>query len=1129
MHRYSIRPGPLRMPALAVALAALAIVAGVIPAFAQGKPDIRWMTGGHSGGVSSLALSPNNQTLATASFDTSAKLFDLSSGLLNHTLEGHSIAALAAAYSPDGLSVVTGGYDGNVMVWDAATGAQLNVLAGHTDAVSGVAYSPDGTRIASASADGTVIVWNAATGARIGTLTGHTNWVYSVAFSPDSGTLASGSGDQTIRLWRMSDGAHIGTLTGHTGAVLSVAYAPSGATILSTSDDNTTRLWRAADGVEIGTYTGQTLNVYAGAFSPDGTRIASGAGDGSIQIRTVSDGAVERTITLPTGVLSLAYSADGGSLFVGCDDGTVSKWSATDGSFLGYVTAHFAPVNSVDISPDGTLAASASDDMTVRVHSVADGSTSMVIAGHLDGVTSVAFSPDSTLLCTGSYDMTAQVWRLADHTQLLQLPGHTDAVMCVAFSPDGSAIATGSSDTTIKLWSVATGTEIAAFTGHFGDVLGIAFSPDGQQIASVSADGMVRMWRVSDQHLIWSATASDEWALSVAYAPDGTKIATGAATSASGSLKLWNAADGAPLAASVGNTDPVRSLAFSPDGLVIVSGGNHGDTGRLQFWHATTLGLLQTYDRETGSGTATRGVTAVTYTPDKSAVYYGRSDAATVLCGNPFWPVPTALTLPAVTGQIGEIVTLKADLTVSLNGAPVLGKTITFQIAGTDVGSGVTDASGRATCDYRILESLGIGDTIIGAAFAGDDAYDACVGQGTLTVTRANTNVTADRVAGILGDTVTLRAVLIRTTDDSPLAGRSVTFKVANLSAGEAVTDAFGVATTDFAIPLNLGAGDHTITVSFAGDTNNKECTGYGTLVASRRPTVMLAEDASGQIGTAVVLRATLTFRGAPVSNVPVAFLVEGTDAGLVTTDSSGVAVSAYLIPEGAGANQRTIRAEFAGDAVYDVSSDEATLTVEVTDTFCYVPDLDRTSAVGLDVVLRAYLYRQTDRGPVVGRTVSFFVDGTPAGSAVTSETGRATGSYMLPEGGAAGTSIVRAVFAGDATYNGCEGQGLLTITVEKAATYMWVMPRLATRNASTYLRAYLRRTTDWTWLPDKLVTMKVNGTDVGSATTTSGGRASLLYFVAPDFPTGESTITATFAGDSMYLGSSADGWMFVL
>ncbi|NLI00185.1 MAG: hypothetical protein GX446_11930 [Chthonomonadales bacterium] len=698
----------------------------------------------------------------------------------------------------------------------------------------------------------------------------------------------------------------------------------------------------------------------------------------------------------------------------------------------------------------------------------------------------------------------------------------------VAFSPDGSMIATGGTDAEIKLWRVSDGALLGTFTGHFSDVLSLAFSPDGQKLASGSADKTLRMWRVSDQQQLWSKTAADAWVLAGAFSPDGNTVVSGASVSATGTLKSWNVADGSPISAAAGHADPVRSVAFSPDGQVIVTGGNHDDEGRLQYWHIAGLALLQTYDQETGSGIATYGVTSVAFSPDQQKVLYGRSDATTVLCRNPFWPVPTALDVLPVTGQVGEIVTLKADLRVWLSGAPILGKDIAFSVAGTVVGSGVTDLTGRAVYDFRIPEALGVGTQDIGGSFAGDSAYGGSDGSNTLTINRANTNIIVDRVTGILGDTVTLRGTLIRTTDDSPLAGRSVTFKVESINAGSAVTDASGVATLDFAIPLGLGAGDRTISASFAGDANNLETTGYGTLVTSKRPTTLIGQDKAGSIGSPVLFEASLAFRGAPMVGSTIGFTVDGVDVGLSVTDDTGHATLAYVIPEGAGAGDRAIRAEYAGDAVYAPSSAVTTLTVGPTATLCYVPDLDRTGAAGNDAVLRAYLYRETDRGAVVGRTVAFQVDGVDVGTAVTSETGRATGSYILPDGTSNGTSIVRATFAGDATYLPSSGQGKLTITVQKADTYLWIMPRLAEAGTNTYLRAYLRRTTDWEWLPGKTIAYQVDGTPVGSAVTDSGGRASLLYYVAPDFAPGDHTITGTFAGDSSYKGSTADGWMFV-
>ncbi|MBM3493633.1 MAG: Ig-like domain repeat protein, partial [Armatimonadetes bacterium] len=260
-----------------------------------------------------------------------------------------------------------------------------------------------------------------------------------------------------------------------------------------------------------------------------------------------------------------------------------------------------------------------------------------------------------------------------------------------------------------------------------------------------------------------------------------------------------------------------------------------------------------------------------------------------------------------------------------------------------------------------------------------------------------------------------------------------------------------------------------------------------------------------------------------------VGFTMDGTELGLVLTDAEGVARTGYIVPEGAGVGERVIGAEYAGDEVYDRSSGTGALTVLRTDTRAYVPDLMRTGSVGLDVVLRGYLYRATDRAGVMGRTMTFTVDGTPAGSAVTIDTGRATAYYTLPAESESGIVVVRAEFAGDATYGASADEGLLTLTVQRLSTIMWVLPRIVLPDTNTYLRAYLRRTSDYSWLPDKPVAISLDGTEVGTALTDSGGRASILYHVPADYQTGEHTITATFAGDDEFFGSTADGWMLVL
>src|SRR6202008_4063769 len=155
--------------------------------------QVRMPLRGHSSGVDGVAFSPDGKRLATASWDHTAKVWDVESGKELLALRGHSSGVYGVAFRPDGKRLATASSDHTAKVWDARSGKELLTLRGHSDSVGGVAYSPDGKHLATASGDHTAKVWDAKSGKELLTLSGHSDVVYGVAFSPDGQRLATAS------------------------------------------------------------------------------------------------------------------------------------------------------------------------------------------------------------------------------------------------------------------------------------------------------------------------------------------------------------------------------------------------------------------------------------------------------------------------------------------------------------------------------------------------------------------------------------------------------------------------------------------------------------------------------------------------------------------------------------------------------------------------------------------------------------------------------------------------------------------------------------------------------------------------------------------------------------------------
>ncbi|MGF7237905.1 MAG: hypothetical protein ACQSGP_23530 [Frankia sp.] len=254
-------------------------------------------------------------------------------------LTGHTDSVNAAALSPDGHTLATASADHTARLWDVTDvrhPAALAVVTGHTDAVNAVAFSPDGHTLATASADHTTRLWNLTDPSHpiaAGTLVGATDAVNAVAFSPNGRTLATSGIDPVVRLWDVSDPqvpVRAVTLSGHTGAVRAIVFDPDRHTLITASDDHTARLWDISGP----TLAGHSSSVYGVAVSPDGHTAASASYDRTVRLWNVAD--PRRPVALATltghtdAVNAVAFSPDGRTLATASLDRTARLWDVTD-------------------------------------------------------------------------------------------------------------------------------------------------------------------------------------------------------------------------------------------------------------------------------------------------------------------------------------------------------------------------------------------------------------------------------------------------------------------------------------------------------------------------------------------------------------------------------------------------------------------------------------------------------------------------------------------------------------------------------------------------------------------------------------------------------------------------------
>ncbi|MEM6276688.1 MAG: NB-ARC domain-containing protein [Pseudomonadota bacterium] len=572
---------------------------------------------GHTGDLTSAVLSCGGTRMLTASWDQTARLWDVETGRVIISFDGHRGLVMCAVFSLDCTRVLTSSTDGTARLWNAETGMEMLPFEGHRDAVTNAVFAPDGTRVLTASRDHTARLWDVETGEGIWSFEGHSKPVLSAAFSCDGTRVLTASDDHTARLWNAETGTEMRPFVRHNNGVTSAVFSRDGTRVVTASWDCTARLWDAETGTEVLPFEGHRGWLASAVFSPDDTRVLTSSSDCTARVWDAETGAeILRLEGHGGSVVNAAYSHDGMRVVTASNDCTARIWDSETGRELQSLEGHDNSVVSANFSPDGTRLLTASTDRTARLWDVEEEQRLTSAHDNDRRTTSAALSADGRRLLTASDSWMARLWNVETGEQVRTFHGRGRLVTSATLSLDGSRVLTAFDNGEAILWDSGSGEEIKPYSRCYSHLIHNAISAIRSFTRFSSTKNPSLIWYI-DRRFPYPLQGSGRKLTSSIFSVDGQYILT---ASLDCTAKLWNAKTGAQAQVFEGHTEPLTHATLSPAGDKVLT-TSVDDTARLwDIKNGTQLQSFKGHDHIVTSGAFSRdGSHVVTASRDHTA------------------------------------------------------------------------------------------------------------------------------------------------------------------------------------------------------------------------------------------------------------------------------------------------------------------------------------------------------------------------------------------------------------------------------------------------------------------------------------------------------------------------------
>ena len=552
---------------------------------------------------------------------------------------------------------------------------------------------------------------------------------------------------------------------------------------------------------------------------------------------------------------------------------------------------------------------------------------------------------------------------------------------------------------------------------------------------------------------------------------------------------------------------PVPPAVGTPSGSVTITDGTGG---------TCTIGSLSTGTGSCAVTSTTAGAKTLTATYAGDASFNGSTgtEPHTVSKGNTTTTITSDAPDPSAVGQA---------YTVNVSVAPV------SPAVGTPAGSvNVTDGTGGSCAIASLsggtgscsLTSSTPGAKTLTATYAGDTNFNGSSGTAAHQVDKGNTTTTITGDApdpSVVGQAYSVSVSVAPVSPAIGIPSGSVTITD---GAGGSCTIASLSGGTGSCSVTSTTAGAKTLTATYGGDANFNGSGGTEAHTVNKaNTTTTISGDAPDPSVVGEPYTVNVSVAAAPPGT--------GTPSGSVSvTDGAGATCTIASLSVGTGscsltsttAGAKTLTATFSGDANFNGSTGTDSHQVDKANTTTtIISDTPDPSAVGQGYTVSVSVVAAPPGSGTASGSVTV-TDGS-GGSCTVVSLGGGTGSCVLTST-SAGAKTLTATYTGDSNFNGSTSAGE-SHQVQKADTTTTITSDLsaATKTGEAYTVSFtVTVNSPGAGTPTGNVTVS-DGTDSCIGTVVAGSCA--LTSTTPGFP---KTITATYAGDSNFNGSTSAG-----